>query len=103
MKSVFVEAAWAAVHVDGRLKARFQRLVRRFGGARNQVAVKKAIVAIAHTLCVIVWHLLHDGTDYTDLGADYYTRRDNPEARKNQLVRQLQELGYAVELSPAAA
>jgi transposase len=101
LKSVFVEAAWAAVHTDGRLKARYQRLVRRFGGARNQVAVKKAIVAIAHTLCVIVWNLLHAGADYVDLGTDYYTRRDNPEIRKNQLVRQLQDLGYTVELAPA--
>ncbi|MBM0225937.1 hypothetical protein [Micromonospora sp. ATA51] len=64
--------------------------------------MKKAIVAIAHTLCVIVWHLLHAGVDYTDLGADYYTRRDNPEIRKNQLIRQLQELGYTVELALAA-
>ncbi|PWR10732.1 IS110 family transposase [Micromonospora sicca] len=102
LKSVFVEAAWAAVRTDTRLKARYQRLLRRFGGARNQVAVKKAIVAIAHTLCVIVWHLLHAGVDYTDLGADYYTRRDNPEIRKNQLIRQLQELGYTVELALAA-
>ncbi len=64
--------------------------------------MKKAIVAIAHTLCVIVWHLLHADVDYADLGADYYIRRDNPGIRKNQLVRQLQELGYAVELALAA-
>jgi transposase len=101
LKSVFVEAAWSAVRVDGRLKTRYQRLVRRFGGPRNQVAVKKAIVATAHTLCVIVWHLLHAGADYTDLGADFYARRDNPDVRKNHLVRQLQELGYTVELSLA--
>jgi transposase len=102
LKSVFVEAAWSAVRVDGRLKARYQRLVRRFGGHRNQVAIKKAIVAIAHTLCVIVWHILHRGTDYRDLGADFYLRRDNPDVRKNHLVRQLQELGYSVELTLAA-
>ena len=69
------------MRVDGRLKARYQRLVRRFGGHRNQAAIKKAIVAIAHTLCVIVWHLLHSGTDYTDLGTDFYLRRDNAEQR----------------------
>jgi|SRR6266568_258880 len=39
LKSVFVEAAWSAVRVDGRLKARYQRLVRRFGGHRNQAAI----------------------------------------------------------------
>jgi transposase len=72
LAAVFVEAAWGAVRVDGRLKARFGRLVRRFGGARNKAAVK-AIMAIAHTLAVIVWHMLTHQRDYTD----YYTRRDN--------------------------
>ena len=103
LASVFVEAAWGAVRVDGRLKARFGRLVRRFGGVRNKAAVKKAIMAIAHTLAVIVWHLVTDERDYTDLGADYYTRRDNPDHRRAQLVRQLEGLGYSVELTPAAA
>lgn|SRR6266568_4623020 len=45
LKSVFVEAAWSAVRVDGRLKARYQRLVRRFGGHRNQAAIKKVLDA----------------------------------------------------------
>lgn len=103
LRTTLVEAAWAAIRVQGRLKARFGRLVRRFGGARNPVAEKKAIVAIAHTLAVIVWHVLHDGVEHHDLGPDFYTRRDNPEQRKRQLVRRLQELGYAVELTPAAA
>jgi transposase len=40
--------------------------------------------------------------DYSDLGADFYLRRDNPEVRKDRLVRQLQELGYSVELTLAA-
>jgi len=40
--------------------------------------------------------------DYTDLGADYYTQRDNPEVQKRRLLRQLEGLGYRVEISPAA-
>jgi hypothetical protein len=40
---VFVEAAWGAVRVDGRLKARFGRLVRRFGGARNKAAARACV------------------------------------------------------------
>jgi len=39
---------------------------------------------------------------YTDLGADYYTRRDNPETRAARLTRQLEALGYTVALSPTA-
>ena len=39
---------------SGRLKARYHRLVLRFGGYHNPSAKKKAIVAIAHTLIVII-------------------------------------------------
>ncbi|KAA0015717.1 IS110 family transposase [Antrihabitans cavernicola] len=96
--AVLVEAAWAVARTQTRLGARFRRLHRRFGKSGG----KKAAVAIAHTILVIVWHVLHDEVDYIDLGTDYYTRRDEPEARKRLLQRQLEELGYHVEISPAA-
>jgi transposase len=64
---------------------------------------KKAAVATAHTLLVIIWHLLAHGTTYTDLGTDYYTPRDDPEIRKQRLLRQLPDLGYDAELTPVAA
>jgi len=50
IKPLLVQAAWAAVRVPGRLQARYSRLVRRFGGPRSRGAVKRAIMAIAHTL-----------------------------------------------------
>ncbi len=49
-----------------------------------------------------MWHVLTNNTEYVDLGTDYYTRRDDPETRKNRLIHQLQDLGYTVELVPAA-
>ena len=96
--SVLVEAAWSAFRTQTYLGARFRRLHRRFG--KN--GAKKAAVAIAHTILVIVWHVLTNNTEYVDLGTDYYTRRDDPETRKNRLIHQLQDLGYTVELVPAA-
>lgn len=102
LRAVFVEAAWAASRTPGRLQAQFNRLARRFGGIRNPVARKKAAHALAHTLAEITWHLLHDHADYTDLGADFYTRRDDPDRRRAHLVRQLNALGYDVDLTPAA-
>jgi hypothetical protein len=51
---------------------------------------------------VIIWHVLANNTPYTDLGNDYYTRLDNPDTRKDRLIRQLRELGYTVALEPAA-
>src|SRR5215467_6528736 len=74
-----VECAWAAVRTDGRLQARYHRLVLHFGGYRNKAAKKRAIVAIAHTLIVIIWHVLATGQTYTDLGDDFYARQADPE------------------------
>ena len=41
-----------------------------------------------------------NATSYTDLGKDFYTRRQNPDQRKTRLIAQLQALGYTVELTP---
>ena len=95
---MLVESAWAVSRTQTRLGARFRRLHRRFGKAGG----KKAAVAVAHTILVIVWHVLHDGIAYTDLGADFYSERNDPDLQKARLVRQLKELGYDVEISPAA-
>jgi Transposase IS116/IS110/IS902 family len=35
IKPVLIQAAWAAIRVRGRLQARYNRLVRRFGGDKN--------------------------------------------------------------------
>ena len=39
----------------------------------------------------IIYHLLRDGVVYTDLGGDYYQRR-NEEKPKNRLIRKLEAL-----------
>jgi len=57
-------------HTATRLSARFRRLHRRFGKSGG----KKAAVAVAHTLVVIIWHLIAKDVAYTELGADYYIR-----------------------------
>ena len=92
----FINGRLVEQHEIGRMAR--QGLHRRF--AKN--GAKTAAVALAHTILVIVWHVLTNDTPYTDLGSDYYTRRDDPEARKQRLLRQLQDLGYTVELTPAA-
>ena len=103
IKPLLVQAAWAAVRVPGRLQARFHRLVRRFGGARNKGAIKRAIMAIAHTLLKIAYQVLKTGTPYTDLGAGFYASRETPQARQDYLIRQLQKLnpGCVITVTPA--
>ena len=71
------EAAWSAARTrDTYLAAQFRRFCRRFG----KKGEGKAIFAVAHTMIVIIWHVLHDEVDYQDLGADYFSGHDNPDA-----------------------
>jgi transposase len=90
------EAAVAASKTDTFLGERYRRIARRRGK-------KKAIVAIGRSILVIVWHLLSDpDARYTDLGSDFYTKRINPERRKQTHIHQLEALGYKVTVEPAA-
>jgi transposase len=80
--------------------AQFRRFHRRFG----QKGGKKAATATAHTLIVIIWHVLAESSAYRDLGSDYFTRRiDSPRARERRLIRELEALGHKVTLEPTVA
>jgi transposase len=96
LKGVLGEAATAAAKTNTFLGERYRRLVRRIGKL-------KALVAIARSVLVIVWHLLTDPTArFHDLGAGYYTSRVDKDRKTRNHVRQLQALGYTVTLTPAA-
>jgi transposase len=58
-------------------------------------------VAVAHTLLVIVYHILAEETDYQELGSNYFDERDR-QAIQKQLVRRLEKLGYDVTLAPTS-
>jgi transposase len=97
--AVLTECAWAAGRTATYVGAQFRRFHRRFGKKGGQ----KAATATAHTLIVIIWHVLAYSTAYRDLGSDYFTRRiDNPQTRTRQLIRELEALGHKVTLEPAA-
>lgn len=51
---------------------------------------------------MIIWHLLAHDRDYEDLGADYFARREDAQAKERRLIRQLEALGHKVTLEPAA-
>ena len=60
---------------------------------------KRALVALGHTILVIIYHLLKDQTTYKDLGPDYFERLDT-ERLTRTLVRRLERLGHKVTLQP---
>jgi len=99
LRTALCEAAWAASHgKDTYLAAQYRRFLRRFG----KKAEGKAIFAVAHTLIVIIWHVLNDGTTYRELGPDYFDRRNDAQTRQRYLIRELEKLGNQVTLTPAA-
>jgi len=95
LKGVLGEAAAAAAKTDTFLGERYRRLAKRRGKL-------KALVAVARSILIIIWHLLADPTArFHDLGADYYSSRIDNNRKTRSHVRQLQALGYAVTLTPA--
>lgn len=102
LQPVLVECAWAAVRTQGYLREFYRRQVRKFGGFRSPAAKKKAIIAVAHKLIVIIWHVLDTGRPYQDLGANYFTTRMDPAKERRRLVAKLEAQGFKVTLEPAA-
>lgn len=96
LKTTMVSAAWAAARVKGSyLQSQFLRLKARRGA-------KKAILAVAASMLTAAYHMLKNGVEYHDLGADHFTRRDRSKAIL-RLVRRLNDLGCDVQVTPQVA
>jgi len=96
LKVALVTAAWAAVRVkNSYLQAQFHRL-------RSRRGAKKAILAVAASMLTAAYHMLKNGVEYKDLGAEHFTRRDRDKMIQ-RLVRRINDLGCQVQLLPQAA
>ena len=96
LRRVLVQAAWAASHAkDTYLRSQFFRLAARRGK-------KRALVAVAHTIIVIAWHVLNSRSSYHELGGDFFEKRQT-EALQRSLVRRLERLGHCVTLTSSTA
>jgi transposase len=94
LKGTLGEAAASAGRTQTFLGERFRRLARRRGKL-------KALVAVARSMLVSVWHLLRDPTArYRDLGPDYYTAHLDKKRKVRGLTHQFEALGYYVTLTP---
>jgi transposase len=94
LRRTLVEAAWGAARTRGSyLSAQYHRLAARRGA-------KRAAVAVAHTILVVIYHMLRFGTQYLDLGDLYFDERDR-KATVRRAVTRLQRLGYRVSLEAA--
>jgi transposase len=94
LKAALAQMATGAAKTDTFLGERYRRLIKRMPKA-------KALVALQRSILTIIFHLLADPTtEFTDLGPDFYTRRLDLARHTHHLTRQLQALGYHVELTP---
>jgi transposase len=94
LKTTLVQAATAAVKAKGTYyQAKFFRLSKRRG-------YKRAIVAIAHSMLIAIYHMIKEDMPYRELGATNFDQR-SAESKTKSLIKQLQKLGYAVELRTA--
>ncbi len=98
LRRALVEAAQAAARTKGTyLASQYARIKGRHGH-------NKAIIAVAHSILVIAYHILQRQQPYNELGGDYFIERQNKDAYQRRLVKQLERMGYDVTLDakPAA-
>lgn len=97
LRAALVQAAWAASRSKGTyLSAQFHRF-------RARCGPKKAAIAVAHSILVIVYHLLADPeAEFRELGGDYFLKK-NKGQQERRAVKTLRSLGYQVQLTPIAA
>jgi transposase len=93
LKTAMVQAAWSAVKKkDSYYRAQFHRLTPRGGK-------KKAICAVAASMLTAIYHMLKDGVEHNDLGANHFDQRST-DLKAKRLVSQLTKLGFQVALQP---
>lgn len=93
LKQVLMEAAHGAVRTKG---SYFGAQYRRLAGRRGS---KRALVAVAHSILVIVYHVLSRHVSYQELGGNYFDERERQMVER-RAVRRLERLGYQVQLVP---
>jgi transposase len=58
-------------------------------------------MAVAASMLTAAYYMLRDDQDYRELGTHYFDHMDKAKAA-NRVLRWLQDLGYQVEIKPAA-
>lgn len=97
LRAALIESAQAAARTKGTyLASQYARIKGRHGH-------NKAIVAVAHSILVIAYHILQRREPYNELGGDYFVERQQKDAYQRRLVKQLERMGYAVSLTERAA
>jgi len=92
VRRILTQAAQAAVKKKGSF---WQRTFRRW---LPKLGYPRAVWAIAHKLCRLVWKVLHEGLHYVEQGDESSPKAKQQKAQK--LIRALRRMGFAVQVSP---
>jgi transposase len=91
LRTVLVQAAHAAARTKGTsLSAQYRRLATRRGK-------KRAMMAVAHSMLVMAYHMIQRQEPYREAGADVFDRLQ-PDDTARRLVKRLEHLGDHVTL-----
>ena len=93
LRRALCQSGWSAARAqESHLSALYRRV-------RSRRGEQKAILAVAHQLLIIVFHIIRDGSVYRELGASHYDQQNKPKVTR-KLIERLQRLGYYVTLQP---
>jgi transposase len=93
LRRTLCQAAWAVTRKKNcYLAAQFRRLAARRG-------VKRAALAVAHSILVIGYHLLKTGQSYQELGGNYLEQIHKDQLQR-YYIKRLQRLGLQVSVEP---
>lgn len=90
LRRALVQAAQSCIRTDTYPGSLYHRLVPRRGK-------QKAVVAVAHSILVIIYHMLKDNVPYRELGPNYLALLHRTHVERHH-VKRLESLGYKVHL-----
>jgi transposase len=96
LRRTLCQAAWAVSRKKNcYLSSQFKRIAARRG-------LKRGLMAVAHTMLVIGYHMLKTGKGYHELGGNYL-EQINKDQLQRYFTKRLQKLGLKVTVEPLLA
>jgi transposase len=95
LRRTLCQGAWAVTRVkDCYLAAQFRRVAARRG-------MKRAVMAVAHSMLIIAYTMLKTGRNYHELGGSYLDQINRDQLQR-YFTKRLERLGFTVNLAPVA-
>jgi transposase len=94
LRATLTQTAHSLARSQTYLGAQYRRIAHRRGG-------KRAAIAVAHSILIICYYIIRDGTTYDDLGPNYFDERDKEKVIR-RCTKRIEQLGKQVTITDAA-